>query len=118
MEYDSLELEEADNLEILDDISSNSIIDEIIQSNHVRKIPTSQTPVISKKNGSQTSVVPIATGLSVASAAGMGAKAYMDYRKNKEEEDEEDEDPLEEDPFEEDEDAEEAAALPLVLSSI
>lgn len=99
MEYDSLELEEADNLEILDDISSNSIIDEIIQSNHVRKIPTSQTPVISKKNGSQTSVVPIATGLSVASAAGMGAKAYMDYRKNKEEEDEEDE-------YEEDDDFE------------
>ena len=45
------------------------------------------------------SVIPIAAGLSIAAAAGIGAKAYMDHKRNDEDE-EYDEDEYEDDDFE------------------
>ena len=88
---DSLELENAEALDTLEDLDeTSSSIDTIINNNpnKYNKIPTTPAP-INTKNKSSGSVVPIAVGLSVAAAAGLGAKAYMDHKRNNEMEDEE-----------------------------
>ena len=60
-------------------------IDDIIRGNNktYKQIPKSSS-VISKKStsGAGSSVIPIAAGLSAAAAAGIGAKAYIDRKKN------------------------------------
>ena len=85
---DSLVLENADDLELLDELEESATsLDDIISGGTYQKIPTSSIPVSTKKNGS--SVIPIAAGLSAAAAAGIGAKAYMDYKKNNDTDDEE-----------------------------
>ena len=63
--------------------------DPIIESDpEINKIPVSPDTDTNKKSGS--SVIPIAAGLSAAAAAGLGAKAYMDHkRNNSDEEDDE-----------------------------
>ena len=71
-------------------------IDDIIKGNKYTKVPTSTTP-ISPKTQSESGlggVLPIAAGLSAAAAAGIGAKAYLDRKKNNDngEYDEEDDD--------------------------
>ncbi len=91
VELDSLELENAENLEALEDMEeTSSSIDNIINNNanKYNKIPTTPAP-INTKNKSSGSVVPIAVGLSVAAAAGLGAKAYMDHKRNNEMDEEE-----------------------------
>ena len=63
-----------------------SALDEIIKSSKLSSIPSATKPLAKSKMTSNT-VVPLLAGLSVASAAGIGAKAYMD--RNRGEEDEE-----------------------------
>ena len=56
-------------------------LDTIVKGDDVSKIPVSNDPIVTKKS-SGSSVIPIAAGLSAAAAAGLGAKAYMDHKKN------------------------------------
>ena len=81
------ELKDANQLDLLDDITENSasISDVFRKGKKISKIPVSTEPVKSQKG----SIIPIAAGLSVAAAAGLGAKAYMDYKKNNDMNDEE-----------------------------
>lgn len=81
-----LELDESDS-DLDSDFDTDSALDNIINSSKYTKVPTSTTST-SKKNGS-SSVIPIAAGLSVAAAAGIGAKAYLDRKNNNEFDDEE-----------------------------
>lgn len=72
----------------------NNVVDEIIEGNNktYKHIPKS-TSVITKKatGGAGSSVIPIAAGVAAAAAAGIGAKAYIDRKKNNDNgEDEED----------------------------
>ena len=98
---DSLVLENADDLELLDELEESATsLDDIISGGSYQKIPTSSIPVSTKKNGS--SVIPIAAGLSAAAAAGIGAKAYMDYKKNNEMNEEEEFDEEYSDEYQED----------------
>ena len=75
--------------DVLDD--SEKSIDEIIKGSKYSRIPTSSKPILSSKSSGTSSVIPIAAGLSVASAAGLGAKAYLDHKRAQSEDDEEDE---------------------------
>jgi len=97
-----LELDETDS-DLDNDFDTDSALDNIINSSKYTKVPTS-TSTTSKKKGS-SSVIPIAAGLSVAAAAGIGAKAYLDRKNNNEFDDEEDEEyegEYEDDSFESD----------------
>ena len=74
--------------DVLDD--SSKTIDEILHGNKYGRIPTSSKPInVSGKSGT-TSAIPIAAGLTTASAAGLAAKAYIDHKKANEEDEEED----------------------------
>jgi len=85
------ELISADALDMLDELDDVSI-DDIDTSTSVRKIPTFDKEIkTASKNKSSNSVIPIAAGLSVAAAAGLGAKAYMDYKRNNETSEDEEE---------------------------
>lgn len=68
-------------------------IDEIMSGNKYSKIPTSIKPTQAIKPKT-ASAIPLAAGLAAASAAGIGAKAYVDHKNNNsiEEESEEDDD--------------------------
>ena len=82
-------LAEEESLESILGESATSI-EEIIKGNQYSKIPTSTAPITSSTGSSGTSVVPIVSGLSAASAAGIGAKAYIDKKQQEKEQDEED----------------------------
>ena len=104
MDYDSLELENAESLDLLDDLDmdmedSTSSIDEIVKGSKYTKIPTSSKPMTTTNKKSSNSVIPIAAGLSVAAAAGIGAKAYMDRKRNNETGEYDDEEEYEDDDF-------------------
>lgn len=93
--------DELDNSEVLADLDTidfDNDLDEIVRENKFTKIPISTNPVQASKKNGVSGVVPIATGLSVAAAAGLGAKAYMDYKRNNSDLDEnnDDEDELDE----------------------
>ena len=75
-------LENSDILADLDTLGFDTNLDEIVRGNRYTKIPVSTSPVQARKTTGSNGVVPIAAGLSVAAAAGLGAKAYMDYKKN------------------------------------
>lgn len=64
---------------------SKNTSEEITKGKSYAKIPTAKTPISSDNN---SSVIPVIAGLGAAAAAGIGAKVYMDKRKNTEEEDE------------------------------
>ncbi len=85
--------------DVLDETSTSA--DDIIRGNKYTKIPSSTTPITQTTTHRSTgnSIIPIAAGLSAAAAAGLGAKAYMDRKKNDEYEDDED---FETDEWEED----------------
>ena len=87
------ELEGSEKLDPIDEAleEANSSIDDIIKGSKYSKIPSSTTPVQTQKSSGSSSVIPIAAGLSAAAAAGIGAKAYMDHKKNNETGDEDDE---------------------------
>ena len=91
MESDSLELENAEDLDLLDMEMDEemSSLDDIVGGNQYTKIPTSNKPVTTSNKRSSSSVIPIAAGLSVAAAAGIGAKAYMDRKRNNDMDDDE-----------------------------
>ena len=81
--------EETSDLLPLDDaLNGISSIDEIIGGKYT-KIPTTTENIVTKQSGS-SSVIPIAAGLSAAAAAGIGAKAYMDHKRNSENDDDDD----------------------------
>lgn len=105
LESDSLELDSADELDLLDEVEDTpSYMDEIVEGNSYTKLPTSSIPKQTTKRKSSNSAIPIAAGLSAAAAAGIGAKAYMDWKKNNTESDEyEEEDDIETEEWNEDE---------------
>ncbi len=84
---DGTEVMGASLSDLLDD--SDSSIDEIIKGSKYSRIPTSSKPILNSDTVSSASVIPLAAGLSVASAAGLAAKAYIDHKKATEEEEEE-----------------------------
>lgn len=59
-------------------------IDDVIKGNKYTKIPTSNKPITTttSESGGGSAVIPIVAGLSAAAAAGIGAKVYMDRKKN------------------------------------
>lgn len=61
---------------------STTSIEDVIKGSKYTKIPSTPSPVTTQKSGSGSAVIPIAAGLSAAAAAGIGAKAYMDRKKN------------------------------------
>ena len=80
-------------------IKGKTAIDDIVKGNKYTKIPTTQTPITTKSSSGLGSVIPIAAGLSAAAAAGIGAKAYLDHKKNNDNDDSDDEFDVEEDNF-------------------
>lgn len=74
-----------------DENVSNSLTD-IIGGNDYTKIPTSSDPIIASTIRPKKSTIPIIAGLSAATIAGLGTKAYIDRKENEEEEDIEAED--------------------------
>ena len=82
------ELDESDD-ESSESSDKKSSIDSVINGSKFTKIPSSTVPTVTKKKKTNP-VIPIAAGLSVAAAAGIGAKAYIDSKNNNEfDEDEE-----------------------------
>ena len=75
---------ELDGLEEIEDIidENTTSIDDIVQGNKYTKLPTSSAPITSGSKSTGSTIIPIAAGLSAAAAAGIGAKAYMDRKKN------------------------------------
>ena len=67
-------------------------IEDVIKGSKYTKIPTSSKPITTTSSSGSSAVIPIAAGLSAAAAAGIGAKAYMDRKRNNDNgEDDEDE---------------------------
>lgn len=62
------------------------IDDVIATASDYTKIPTSNDPIKTSSSSGGSSVIPIAAGLSAAAAAGIGAKAYMDRKRNNDDE--------------------------------
>ena len=60
--------------------------DASLRINTVSKMPASDKPM-SKASGKNSSVLPIMAGLSMAAGTSLGAKAYIDRKTNKEQED-------------------------------
>ncbi len=59
------------------------VMDTIEKGNRYTKIPSSTIEKVTASNDSgNSSVIPILAGVSAAAAAGIGAKAYMDRKKN------------------------------------
>ncbi|MBR3119485.1 MAG: hypothetical protein IKF29_09585 [Oceanobacillus sp.] len=81
-------LENSDALADLETMGFDTDLDEIVRGNKYTKVPISMNPIGASKKTGSNGVVPIAAGLTVASAAGLGAKAYMDYKRNNSEDDE------------------------------
>ena len=81
----------------LDDIKDTltdgtTSIEDVIKGSKYTKIPSTPSPVTtSSSSGGSSAVIPIAAGLSAAAAAGIGAKAYMDRKKNNDNGEDEDE---------------------------
>ena len=65
---------------VLDDGTTS--IEDVIKGSKYTKIPTSSKPITTTSSSGSSAVIPIAAGLSAAAAAGIGAKAYMDRKKN------------------------------------
>ena len=79
-----------DEVNLADLVDGNTTsIDDIIKGNKYAKVPTSSVPLSSKNRSSGSAVIPIAAGLSAAAAAGIGAKAYIDHKKNSDNDDDE-----------------------------
>lgn len=70
----------------VEDVISNSktSIDDVIKGSKYTKIPTSSKPITTTSRSSGSTVIPVVAGLSAAAAAGIGAKVYMDRKKNNE----------------------------------
>lgn len=59
-------------------------IDDVIKGSKYTKIPTSSKPITTASGSGGSAVIPVVAGLSAAAAAGIGAKVYMDRKKNNE----------------------------------
>ena len=95
-------IENADDMDTDMITETNSIEDIMPQTTPtISKIPVSSEPIPSKKKGG-SSIIPIIGGLAVATAAGIGAKAYIDKKTNSNNgEENTDEDNFEETDFQE-----------------
>ena len=51
-------------------------------------IPTSSAPIVNSEIKTKSSMIPLGAGLGAAAISGIGAKAYMDRKENKKEDDE------------------------------
>ena len=92
-ELEDTELDEIDKM--IDNGASS--LDEIIKASQYMRVPGSTKPVTTTK-AKNSAVIPLAAGLSVASAVGLGAKAYLDS-KHADDEDEDVEFDYEDDDF-------------------
>ncbi len=70
-------------IEILEDPQTS--VNEVIKNNYT-KIPTSEEPIETPTSKGKGTIIPVIAGLSAAAAAGIGAKAYLDRKENKEDE--------------------------------
>lgn len=72
----------------IEDVTSDTTtsIDDVIKGSKYTKIPTSSKPIstTSTSGSGGSTVIPVVAGLSAAAAAGIGAKVYMDRKKNNE----------------------------------
>lgn len=66
--------------------SAKTSIDDVIKGSKYTKIPTSSKPITATPTGGSggSAVIPVVAGLSAAAAAGIGAKVYMDRKRNNE----------------------------------
>lgn len=71
------------------DSITSSIDDVIKNSNNYTKIPTSSETINSSSSGVGSTVIPIAAGLTAAAGVGIGAKAYIDRKRNNDNSEEE-----------------------------
>ena len=85
-----LELDEFDEVDDGNLLTEGSALDDIINTSKYTKVPTSTIPS-NTQNKSKSSIIPIAAGLTVAAAAGLGAKAYLDHKNNNDMDDEDEE---------------------------
>ena len=91
---DSSETNETDSIE-----DAAASIDSVIGGNPFTKIPTSSAPIArvntASRKSSGGSVIPITSGIATAAVLGIGAKAYLDKKKaRQEDEDDEESDEL------------------------
>ncbi|MBP5679198.1 MAG: hypothetical protein J6X28_05205 [Bacilli bacterium] len=89
---DPVPLEDDGRMEAMEGLDdSTSSIEKVIDTQNYKKIPVTEKPIETTTSKSKSSVIPIAAGLGIAAAAGIGAKVYMDHSKNNDtgEEDEE-----------------------------
>ena len=68
-------------IEVLDDAPTS--IEDVIKDNYT-KIPSSSEPITSSTSKGKGTIIPVIAGLSAATAAGIGAKAYLDRKQNNE----------------------------------
>ncbi len=54
------------------------------KENNITQIPVSSEPIPTSSSKKGNGILPVVAGLSVAAAAGIGAKAYIDHKKNNE----------------------------------
>ena len=66
---------------------TGEVEDNIVKGDDITVIPTDSEPISYRESKGGGSFIPIAAGLSAAAAAGLGAKAYMDHKKNNSDED-------------------------------
>ena len=74
-------------IEVLDE--SPTSVEDVIKDNYT-KIPSSSEPITSSSSKGKGTIIPVIAGLSAAAAAGIGAKAYLDRKENKQNEETDD----------------------------
>ena len=65
--------------------------DDVIKKGNTYKLPTSSKPIqtTTQTSGKGSSIIPVLAGLGAAAAAGIGAKTYLDRKKNTDNDEEE-----------------------------
>ena len=105
----SLEGTDSESSSLLDEFGDAADLGEIVDLAGGVNIPTSADPIRTKVNTKDNNMIPLMAGLGAAALAGLGTKAYLERKENKDEEDE-----LEADEWEE----EDAAELALENAAI
>lgn len=82
----------SDDITGMDEGTTSSPVDMVSEPSMTR-IPVQETPVQQPTTKKSSPVVPVVAGLTIAAAAGIGAKAYMDHQKNNDNGEEEKVDP-------------------------
>ena len=100
---------DSDSSSLLEEFGDAADLGEIVDLAGGVNIPTSADPIRTKVNAKDNNMIPLMAGLGAAALAGLGTKAYLERKENKDEEDE-----LEADEWEE----EDAAELALESASL